>query len=121
MTNHARQAQPANRTAPANGWAPNYSFLLESNQRAFAHWFHGMNALSQEIAQFTQSRLQEDIAAWSMLASCYSPADAFECQRCFAQKATAGYVEEVAKLSQIVMSLAREGMESHQRNADAVS
>jgi hypothetical protein len=121
MTNHGRQAQPANRTTPASGWAPNYSFLLEANQRAFAHWFLGMNALSQEIAQFTQGRLQEDIAAWSTLASCNSPEDAFECQRRFAQKATAGYVAEVAKLSQMMMSLAREGMESHQHNADAAS
>ena len=95
--------------------------MLEANQRAFAHWFLGMNALSQEIAQFTQCRLQEDIAAWSTLASCNSPEDAFECQRRFAQKATAGYAAEVTKLSQMMMSLAREGMESHQRNADAVS
>jgi len=48
-----------------------------------------MNALSQEIAQFTQNRLQEDMAAWSTLASCNSPEDAFECQRRFAQQATA--------------------------------
>jgi len=121
MINHARQAQPANRTTPTNGWAPNYGFLLEANQRAFAHWFHGMNALSQEIAQFTQNRLQEDMAAWSTLASCNSPEDAFECQRRFAQKATAGYAAEVTKLSQMMMSLASEGLESHQHKAAAVS
>jgi len=121
MTNHARQATSTNRAVPANGWAPDYSFLLEANQRAFAHWFHGMNALSQEIAQFTQGRLQDDIAAWSTLARCSSPEDAFECQRRFAQKASAGYAAEVTKLSQMMMRLGREGLESHQRDAGAAS
>jgi hypothetical protein len=96
MTNLAKHTPPAKGTIPTSGWAPNYGFLVESNQRAFARWFQGMNALSQEIAQFTQSRLQEDMAAWSTLASCKSPADALECQQRFAEKATAGYVAEVA-------------------------
>jgi len=80
-----------------------------------------MNALSQEIAQFTQNRLQEDMAAWSTLASCNSPDDAFACQRRFAERATAGYAAEVTKLWQMMMSLANEGWESHQRGVDAVS
>jgi hypothetical protein len=80
-----------------------------------------VNALSQEIAQFTQSRLQEDMAAWSTLASCSSPEDAFACQRRLAENATAGYVTEVTKLSQMMMSLASEGLESRKRDTDAVS
>jgi len=120
MTKHARHAQPAKGALPTSGWAPSYSFLLEANQQAFARWLNGVNALSQEIAQFTQNRLQEDMAAWSTLASCNSPEDAFQCQRRFAQEAAAGYTAEVAKLSQMMVSLAREGLESHQRNADAV-
>jgi hypothetical protein len=52
---------------------------------------------------------------------CNSPEDAFECQRRFAEKATAGYAAEVTKLSHMMMSLASEGLESHQRGADAVS
>jgi hypothetical protein len=121
MTKHAKHTPPAKRTIPTSGRAPNYGFLVESNQRAFAHWFQGMNALSQEIAQFTQSRLQEDMAAWSTLASCYSPEAAFECQRHFAEKATAGYVAEVTKLSQMMMSLATEGLASRQRDTHAGS
>ena len=121
MTTHAKHTQPAKGSLPTSDWAPNYGFLLESNQRAFARWFQGVNALSQEIAQFTQSRLQEDIAAWSTLASCNSPEAAFECQRRFAEKATAGYVAEVTKLSQMMMSLASEGLASRHRNTDTVS
>ena len=121
MTNRAKPTQSANGTLPTNGWSPNYALLLEANQRAFARWLNGMNALSQEIAQFTQSRLQEDVAAWSTLASCSSPEAAFEYQRRFAEKATAGYVAEVTKLSQMMMSLASEGLESRQRGAGAIS
>jgi hypothetical protein len=59
MTNYAKHTRPANGTLPTSGWAPSYSFLLEANQRGFARWLNGVNALSQEIAQFTQSRLQD--------------------------------------------------------------
>ena len=121
MTNQAKHAQPAKGTPPASGAAPNYGLLLEANQLAFARWLNGVNVLSHEIAQFTQMRLQEDMAAWSMLASCSSPEDAFECQRRLAEKATAGYVAEVAKLSQMMMSLASEGLEPRQRDAHAGS
>ena len=121
MTNQAKHAQPAKGTPPTNGAAPNYGFLLEANQLAFARWLNGVNVLSHEIAQFTQMRLQEDMAAWSMLASCSSPEDAFECQRRLAEKATAGYVAEVAKLSQMMMSLASEGLEPRQRDTHAGS
>jgi len=121
MTNHAKHTQPAKGTLPSSGWAPDYGFLLEANQQPFARWLNGVNALSQEIAQFTQSRLQEDMAAWSTLASCSSPEAAFECQRRFAEKATAGYVAEVTKLSQMMMSLTSERLESRRREADAVS
>ena len=121
MTTHAKHTQAPKGTLPTSGWTPNYRFLLESNQRAFVRWFLGVNELSQEIAQFTQSRLQEDIAALSTLVSCNSPADALECQRRFAEKATAGYVAEVTKLSQMMMSLASEGLASRERHTDAVS
>ena len=121
MTTHAKHTQPAKGSLPASDWAPNYGFLLEANQLAFARWLNGVNALSQEIALFTQTRLQEDMAAWSTLASCNSPEDAFECQRRLAEKATAGYVAEVTKLSQMMMSLASEGLEPRQRGADTAS
>lgn len=121
MTTHNKRRQPERGTTQANAVGPDYGFLLEANQRAFAHWFHGMTVLSQEIAQFTQSRLQEDIAAWSMLTSCTNPADVLDCQRRFAQKAKAVYTEEAAKLSQMMMSLAQEGLESQQRRPDVAS
>ena len=121
MTRHAKYARHAKETTPASGWTPSRNFLLEVNQRAFARWLNGMNGLSQEIAQFTQSRLQEDMAAWSALTSCNNPQDAFECQRRFAEKAAAGYLAEVTKLSAMMISLANEGLESRQRHTEATA
>ena len=120
MTDETKHAQPR-KAAAANGGAPNYGFLFEANQRAFARWFQGMSALSQEITQFTQSRLQEDMAAWSTLASCKSPEDAFECQRRFAEKATSQYSEEITKLSRLMAGLAADGLASLQRSVETAS
>lgn len=121
MTRHGKHARPAREATPASGWTPNCDFLFATNQQAFARWLNGINGLSQEIAQFTQSRLQEDMAAWSALANCSNPQDAFECQRRFAEKATAGYLAEVTKLSAMMISLANEGLESRQRHTEATS
>jgi hypothetical protein len=121
MTIHAKHTQPIKGTTPTNGSVPSYDFLLGANQQFFARWLNGVNALSQEIAQFTQNRLQDDMAAWSTLAKCDSPADAFKCQQRFAQNATEGYMAEVAKLSEMMMSLMRVGSESPQHGAHAVS
>lgn len=121
MTHEAKPAQLRKVSSPANGGASGYGFLFEANQRAFARWFQGISALSQEITQFTQSRLQEDMAAWSTLARCKSPEDAFECQRHFAEKATSQYSEEITKLSRLMAGLATDGLASLQRSADTTS
>ena len=105
----------------ASGEAFNYGFLVEANQRAFTRWFQGLSELSQEITQFTQNRLREDMAAWSTLAGCKSPEDAFECQRRFAEKATSQYSDEITKLSRLMASLAADGLTSLQRSADTAS
>jgi hypothetical protein len=82
----------------------------ERNQAAFARWLEGMFALSQEITQFTQIRLQEDIAAWSTLATCYSPEQALDCQQRFVAKISDQYSAEIAKLSRMMMNIASQGL-----------
>src|SRR5215471_15391886 len=69
------------------------------SNHAFARWVEGMFALSREIAQFTQVRLQEDMAAWSTLATCRSPEQAMDCQHRFVAKMSDQYSAEIAKLS----------------------
>jgi Phasin protein len=101
---------PAPSKTAADPRAAIYATLFESNQHAFARWLSGMFALSQEITQFTQSRLQEDMAVWSTLATCSSPEQAVDCQRRFAAKMADQYSDEIAKLSRMMMSIAAEGL-----------
>lgn len=101
---------PAQSKPEAETPAPLYAALFDSNQHAFARWLAGMFALSQEITQFTQSRLQEDMAVWSTLATCSSPEQAVDCQRRFAAKMADQYSDEIAKLSRMMMSIAAEGV-----------
>ena len=86
----------------------------DSNEQAFARWLRGMFAVAQEITQFTQLRLQEDMAALSTLAVCASPEQALECQRRFAAKAGEQYAGEMTKLSQMMISVANQGLSLYQ-------
>jgi phasin family protein len=82
-----------------------YAALLEGNQQAFTGWLRAMFGLFEEISRFTQARMQEDMAAWSTLASCRSPEEAVECQRRFAAKAAEQYSDEMKRLSQLMMKM----------------
>jgi phasin family protein len=98
--------------------AGDYDFRVKANQQAFARWFHGVTTLSGELAQFIQARLQDDLAAWSALAACRTPEEALECQRRFAEGATRQYSEEITKLSQMMVKLAADGLETFRRRVD---
>ena len=118
MPDDAKGARSPKSKPPTEAWTPVYAAMFESNQHAFTHWLQGIFALSQEISQFAQARLQEDMAAWSTLTACRSPEEAMDCQRRFAAKATEQYAEEITKLSQMVVSAAGEGFSSlYQRPA----
>jgi phasin family protein len=84
-------------------------FIARSSKAISARWLQGMFALSHEITQFTQGRLQEDMAAWSALATCRNPEEAIDCQRRFAAKATEQYAEEIGKLSQMMVGMTAAG------------
>jgi phasin family protein len=91
--------------------------LLAHNPQAFVRWFQGMFAVAHEITQFTHARLEESMAAWSTFASCASPEQALENQRRFATKAAEQYAEHIAKLSRMMMSVARDNISSPQPQA----
>jgi len=74
-------------------------------------------ALSREIAQFTQVRLQEDMAAWSTLATCRSPEQAMDCQHRFVAKMSDQYSAEIAKLSRMMMNIAGQGLSFAQQRS----
>jgi phasin family protein len=108
MPDDAKTARRREALAQARDRAVISASLLD--QHGFARWLQGMFALSLEITQFTQGRLQEDIAAWSALAICRSPEEAMDRQRRFAGKATEQYAEEIGKLSQMMVSMTAESL-----------
>jgi phasin family protein len=109
MPNDSKAARRHDAPERSQDFGATCAAMLEGNQHAMARWLQAVFALSQEITQFTQTRLQEDMAAWSTLAACRNPEEAMECQRRFAAKATEQYAEEIGKLSQMTMSMAGEG------------
>lgn len=62
----------------------------------------GMMALSQEMTEFANARLRQNVERSESLLHCADPAEAFDVQCDFAQKATQQYLEETNRL----MSLA---------------
>lgn len=97
---------------PALGWNGQLDSLLAANERAFRAWARGVSTIAEEMNRFTQSRLREDAEAWQVLATARSPMDALECQRRFAEKAAAQYMEEAGRLSQLAVSIANESYSS---------
>jgi Phasin protein len=106
MPDSTKSTVPRNPPTQAREWEAPFGAFLEGSQQAYARWFQTVFALSQEISRFAQGRLQEDMAAWTKLASCHNPAEAIEFQRQFSAAAAAQYGEEISKLSQMVTGMA---------------
>jgi hypothetical protein len=65
-----------------------------------------MSKLSQEMAQFMQSRLKEEAAMWEKLAGCRDASDLLQCQSEFAAKTGTDYAEAAQKLSRLMLDFA---------------
>ncbi len=89
-------------SAPVEAGAP----MMAAGSQVMGQWLSGMTELSQEIARFTQQRLQEDAEAWMQLASCRSVEEAFACQQRFAETAMKQYFDEATRLSQLFAGMA---------------
>ncbi|MEA2782351.1 MAG: hypothetical protein QOK29_3895 [Rhodospirillaceae bacterium] len=96
----------------AGGLAP----FLEANRLALGHWtkvsdamVKGIFVVSQEMTQFAQTRLNEDVKNYEALSRCHSPSEALDCQHRFAETATAQYLEEANKLTGLMTSIANAG------------
>lgn len=99
MPDDKRKPSPADPTAP-------YDFFA-FNRGAFEGWARNMSKLSQEMAQFMQSRLKEEAVMWEKLASCHDPAEVVQCQSEFAAKTGTDYVEAAQKLSRLMLDFAK--------------
>jgi hypothetical protein len=84
-----------------------------NGNRAFESWTQSdanmmgraATELSQELVAFWQSRFQADMDGWKALPSCHNPGEFFECQRQFAEKATAQYCDEASKLASRIVGV----------------
>jgi hypothetical protein len=76
-------------------WMLNYNQVVENWTQSSIR----MTELSQELIAFWQTRFQADMDGWKALASCHNPGELIECQRQFAEKATAQYCDEASKLT----------------------
>lgn len=106
MSDDGKSAKrPDGSSRPAD-WGASFGAFLEGGQQAYAQWMQTMVEFSQEVARFTQGRLQEDMTAWAALAACHNPEEAMACQRQFSVKAAEQYSEEIGKLSQMMAKMA---------------
>ncbi|HWE75156.1 MAG TPA: phasin family protein [Stellaceae bacterium] len=96
--------KPKKTAAPEPG-AP-FDTIFAFNRNAFEAWAHNMSKLSQEMAQFMQSRLKEEGAMWEKLAACRDPAELLQCQSEFAAKTGTDYAEAAQKLSRLMLDFA---------------
>jgi hypothetical protein len=100
-------------SAPEAG-AP-FDTFFAFNRGAFENWARNMSKLSQEMAQFMQSRLKEEAAMWEKLAACHDAAEVIQCQSEFAAKTGTDYAEAAQKLSRLMLDFA--GSYSRERAA----
>ncbi len=88
---------------PTNGSAPPFFFNID--QQPFQSWARGMSALTEEMGQFMQARLREDIGAWSKLTACRDPSQLLETQRQYVEKSAADYLDEAGKLTRLALDM----------------
>ena len=77
---------------------------MQALMRASDAMLKGVMALSQEMTEFTNARLRQNVERSETLLRCSDPAEAFGLQCEFAHKATQHYLDEANRL----MSLASE-------------
>jgi hypothetical protein len=89
-----------------------FSSWTDGGMQALGSWTQSSAAtmkdsfeLAHEMLTFSQARLQANIDAWQALATCRNPADFLECQKEFADKTTAQYLDETNKLTTRVIGI----------------
>lgn len=99
--------KPKNASAEAS--AP-FDSIFAYNRTAFESWARNMSKLSQEMAQFMQSRLKEEAAMWEKLAGCRDASELLQCQSEFATKTGTDYAEAAQKLSRLMLDFANSSL-----------
>jgi hypothetical protein len=83
-----------------------FDTIFAFNRNAFESWARNMSKLSQEMAEFMQSRLKEEAAMWEKLAACHDAAEMMQCQSEFAARTGTDYAAAAQKLSRLMLDFA---------------
>jgi hypothetical protein len=86
-------------------WETTCTALLDGHQQALTHWLHVLRSLTDQVSGLAATRLRLTMEAYAALAACRSPEELIDCNRRLASKMTEHCSEEIAKLSQMTMSL----------------
>lgn len=98
---HAAKAETLHATIPPidyQAMAAASGTTLQAFMRASDAMLKGMIALNQEMTEFTNARLRQNVERSETLLRCADPAAAFNLQCDFAHKATQQYLEEANRL-----------------------
>src|SRR5690348_3891754 len=91
---------------------PTQADFFEAGQQALVQWVASVAAVSQEVAQFTQVRLQQDMETCMALAECKTPQEAVDCQMRYVGQAVTQYFDELGKLPRLVLDISMAGSQS---------
>lgn len=101
-------------TRQVREWEAHCANLVEGQQRVLTRYLEGFRTLSDEISEIAKARLRLSTEAWSALAACRNPEEVIDCQTRLVAQFTEHSVKEVAKLSELAMTLVRRA-NTHER------
>lgn len=101
----SKRAKAASPFLDFSSWTGSGVQALESWTQSGSATIKDSFEFAHEMLTFSQACLQANIDAWQALATCRNPADFLECQKEFAEKATAQYLDETNKLTTRVIGI----------------
>jgi len=91
---------------------PNFSLLENGGQTALNAWVQsnevfvkGTFDIAQQLLSFGQARLDDDLSTLRTMMACHDLTELAECQKQFAEKAAAQYMDQANKLTSKLTNL----------------
>ncbi|HUC61910.1 MAG TPA: phasin family protein [Alphaproteobacteria bacterium] len=94
-------------------WTRNGNQWLETVAQSNARLLSGTLELAEEVMAFSQRRVAADFETLKTLAACRNPSELAECQRAFAARASADYLDETRKLAARMAEVVARATASH--------
>lgn len=105
-TTKSKTRSSSNRETPSRAAMPDpnaqlFQTVVRANTRTMQAWYDGWTRFLTDATEFTSRRLGRDLEAVHALWSCQTPAEAWQVQTRFVQKAVKDYIREVTRLGDI--------------------